>query len=313
MTRPMPLVSLVMPTFNQAEYLAGAIESVLAQTYPHIEFIVLDDGSTDDTPAVLRRYEGRLRTARHDNLGQAGTLNKGWSMSHGDILGYLSSDDVLKPTAVAESVQALRNEPDAIASYCDFELIDAYGRLVRPVTTQDFSARRLVEDLVCFPGPGAFFRRKAFEHCRGWNTSYRQVPDFDFWLRAQRLGHFVRIPISLAGYRIHEASASLGRIASARAEEIIDVVANYWRDNSTASSDARQIRASIAMSNLLAARSHFSAGRVSQGVTRVLAAWRLAPTRISDALAWRILIGGLFRRPYYGLRSWWLQVGRGEP
>ena len=101
----LPLVSIVTPTYNQAEYLAETIESVLAQDYPNIEYIVLDDGSTDSTPEVLNRYSGRVRWERHDNMGQARTLNKGWAMSRGEFIGYLSSDDLLLPDAISKLVE----------------------------------------------------------------------------------------------------------------------------------------------------------------------------------------------------------------
>ena len=85
-TRPMdslPLVSTVMPAYKQAQYLAQTIESVLAKDYPRIEYIVLDDGSTDRISAVLQQYAGRIRAAWHPNLAQARTLNKGWGMARG--------------------------------------------------------------------------------------------------------------------------------------------------------------------------------------------------------------------------------------
>ena len=88
-----PLVSIVTPTYNQAQYLAETIDSVLEQDYPNVEYIVLDDGSTDDTSSVLERYNGLIRHERHANMGQARTLNCGWAMTNGQIIGYLSSDD----------------------------------------------------------------------------------------------------------------------------------------------------------------------------------------------------------------------------
>jgi glycosyltransferase involved in cell wall biosynthesis len=301
-----PLVSIVMPTFNQDRYLAQAIESVLAQTYANVELIVLDDGSTDETSSILERYEGRLTFQRHANMGQAATLNKGWAMSQGTVLGYLSSDDALEPTAVAASVSALLDEPVAVATYCDFMLMDDAGRPVRAVRTEPFDARRLVEDLICLPGPGALFLRSAYLACGGWNARYRQVPDFDFWLRLHRLGPFVRVPNVLARYRIHEQSASLRLVPAERSDEIIDVVAAYWRAIGPGDADAR--RASAAMSMLLAARSHFSAGRVGAALSRVFRAWAVDPRRAAQALSWRILVGGFVRRPFYAARRLWLEL-----
>src|SRR5207247_391526 len=98
-TNTYPLVSIVTPAYNQAEYLAETIESVLAQDYPNLEYIVLDDGSTDHTREVLKKYDGKLRWESHKNMGQARTLNEGWRKANGVYIGYLSSDDILYPGA----------------------------------------------------------------------------------------------------------------------------------------------------------------------------------------------------------------------
>ena len=79
----LPLVTIVTPTYNQADYLAETIDSVLAQDYPNIEYIVIDDGSTDHTMEVLKQYEGRIHWERQSNMGQAATLNQGWAMAKG--------------------------------------------------------------------------------------------------------------------------------------------------------------------------------------------------------------------------------------
>jgi glycosyltransferase involved in cell wall biosynthesis len=88
-----PLVSIVVPAYNHADYLKECIESILAQDYPRVELIVLNDGSTDMTPAILLAYGDRFRWENQANMGQSATLNKGWAMASGDILAYLSADD----------------------------------------------------------------------------------------------------------------------------------------------------------------------------------------------------------------------------
>jgi|CXWL01.1.fsa_nt_gi glycosyltransferase involved in cell wall biosynthesis len=299
--RALPRVSLVTPTFNQARYIEASVRSVLAQTYDAIEYIVIDDGSTDDTVEILRSFGDQIRWLSQPNAGQARTLNRGWAMATGDIIGYLSSDDLLKRDAVATAVKALAERPEAVACYCDFDLIDEFGRRVRSVQTQDFSRALLARDLVCLPGPGAFFRRSALVRTGGWNADLTQVPDFDFWLRLSRLGDFARVPINLADYRIHSESASYRRTSAAQSDEIIRVVAAYWSDAEVAV--AQDATASNAMAHLISARSHFSSGRAALGVGRMLQAWRLAPLRALQPLPWRILAGGLLRRMYYGLRA----------
>ncbi len=122
MTMPI-FVSIVTPVFNQESFIAQAIESVLAQDYPHIEYIVIDDGSTDGTPDVIARYAGKVITMRHPNMGQVRSLNKGWAGCRGQILGYLSADDVLLPSAVSHAVTLLEAEPDTVMVYSDWILL----------------------------------------------------------------------------------------------------------------------------------------------------------------------------------------------
>ena len=130
-----PLVSIVTPVYNQAEYLAATMESVLAQDYPALEYIVIDDGSSDASLALAQRlaaaHPGRITVLTQANAGQAATLNRGWGLARGEILAYLSSDDCLCPGAVTAMVHALRAQPAASVAYCDFWLIDAHGKRLR--------------------------------------------------------------------------------------------------------------------------------------------------------------------------------------
>lgn len=298
------LVTLVTPAYNQAEYLRETLESVLRQAHAEVEYLVLDDGSTDGTAEVLGAYSERLSWESQSNMGQSATLNKGWLRAKGDIIGYISSDDLLEPDAVAEAVRVLQQHPEVVAVYCDFELIDAKGARIRTVHTREYSEREMVEDLVCFPGPGAFFRRSVFAEIGGWNAQLRQVPDFDFWLRLSQHGLFQRIPKVLAHYRIHEDSASYRPTTPERSDEIIAVTQALWqtqgaRLRAQGYSQAR----SLSMAQLIAARSHFASSRLLRGLSAVGKAWRLAPARLLDGLAWRILIGGLVRRPIYFVRT----------
>src|SRR5262245_18951107 len=126
-----PLVSIVIPACNHARSVSQAVRSVLGQDYPRVELIVLDDGSTDNTREVLTRLPGAFRWESHANVGQAQTLNKGWQMARGDILAHLSAYDALAPGATSAAVSALAANPEAVATYCDFELIDPASRMIR--------------------------------------------------------------------------------------------------------------------------------------------------------------------------------------
>jgi glycosyltransferase involved in cell wall biosynthesis len=300
----LPRVSIVTPAYNQAEYLAAAMRSVLAQDYPALEYIVIDDGSRDGSLAVAQaiaaEHPGRVQVLTQPNAGQAATLNRGWALASGQILAYLSSDDLLCPGAVTTMVNALQAHPDWGVAYCDCWLIDASGRRVREHIAQDFDVRAMQVDLVCHPGPAAFFRRDVFEANGGWDVRRRQVPDFEFWLRASRRFHFARVPEHLAEYRIHEGSASFQAMSPERADEIVEVVQGFWHGQAL----TPDIRASLARAHSIAAKNHAQAGRPGRALVHLAGAMKSRPAIALAPWLWRQLLVGFTRRLYYrALRS----------
>ncbi|MEZ9424129.1 glycosyltransferase family 2 protein [Vibrio lentus] len=290
-----PLVSIITPTYNQAEYLPETIESVLLQDYPNIEYIVIDDGSTDNTISVLDKYKGKVRFISHENMGQANTLNKGWSIANGEYLAYLSSDDKLNKNAISELVAAAKEAGIISVVYPDFNLIDDKSNIIRECKTENFDKERMTVDLVCQPGPGALFSRELFYRLSGWNSELRQTPDFDFWIRSVDLATFKRVPKNLAEYRIHESSASFSRMSIERADEIINVMSSYWSGE----------RNNISLSNayLLSTRQHAQAGRYVLSFKRLVKAFELHPKNIFIFSNWKMIFSGSVRRYVYILKS----------
>jgi len=281
-----PLVSIVTPTYNQATYVAETIESVLAQDYPNIEYLVLDDGSTDDTPSVLCQFNGRVHWERHANIGQAATLNKGWQQCRGKYLSYLSSDDRLLPRAISALVEAIESRPDVSVVYCDFDVIDKHGAFVRSLTSADFDHRQLVEELNCQPGVGALFRRAVFDQAGGWNPALRKIPDYEFWLRAARLGPFLRVPQTLSQYRVHEESASIRPLPYDRSMEIVTTMRGYWQGDMSSAAARR----SIGRAHYSAAKSHAQSGRPLAALRNFLVSCGLRPRQVIQRSAWRGLL-----------------------
>ena len=137
------MVSILIPTHNREEFLAEAIESVLAQDYPALELLVLDDGSTDGTPEIAERYArshpSAFRWTRHENMGQARTLNRGFELARGELLGYLSDDDALVPGAVTAVAGALIEDPEAVVAYPAWHYVDEQGEIVDTYTPIEYS------------------------------------------------------------------------------------------------------------------------------------------------------------------------------
>jgi len=300
----MPLVSVVIPAYNHGRYLDAAIESVLGQDYPHVELIVLDDGSTDGTRDVLARHGGRFRWETQENMGQAATLNKGWAMARGELLGYLSADDLLLPGAVRLSVQCLQKHPDAAGCYCDFNLIDPDSRVVRRVSTPEFSYADMLVNVTCPPGPGAFFRRTALERAGGWDPALRQMPDYDFWLRMGLQGRLIRVPEVLAAFRVHEASQTFGRTTAARAAEPALIVSRLFERPGLAPEVAALKERAVSNACLVSAQLHLRAGRYQEAGSCVRRAWRLCRRNVASWNALRLAFNALFNRIGHRLYRW---------
>lgn len=224
-----PKVTVVTPTYNRADLVVATIESVLAQDYPDIELIVLDDGSKDRTLEVLARYAGRARIYDHPNMGESRTVNRGFSLATGDVITVLSSDDLLAPEAVSAAVDRLASEPGLVGVYGDWDLIDVEGRRLGHVTAPDWDYRRMVATFMNFPaGPGAFFRREVLDRVGGRDPTFRYIADFDFWLRVGLVGPVARLQRTVASYRIHGASATVAATGLAMAAEYPRLVDKFF-------------------------------------------------------------------------------------
>jgi hypothetical protein len=208
-----PTVSIVVPTYNRAGYVESAVNSLLEQDYPSLEVIAIDDGSADETSAVLERIAERtpperFRWWRHDNVGQSETLNRGWAEARGDLLGYLSSDDVLLPGATRRLVEVAVEHPDAEVVYPWYRVIDEDDRTVRTIRSPQHTFVDAVRWGLCMPGAGTLFRRSLLDRVGGWNPDNSRCPDFEWYLRA-RDARFCLVPEVLATWRAHDGSASL--------------------------------------------------------------------------------------------------------
>jgi glycosyltransferase involved in cell wall biosynthesis len=191
----MHLVSVVIPCHNYGRFLAAAIESVLAQAYPDIEVIVVDDGSTDDSAAVATRYS-QVVCLRQQNLGAGGAANRGLDEAKGEFVLFLDADDELTPNAVESHVQCLLERPDCAFVYGHQEFIDENASVV---TTKPHRSARLQTCLQVDPypqmlrtnnalrAPGAIlFRTEAVKGVGGFALDVGNAQDLDLNLRIVR-------------------------------------------------------------------------------------------------------------------------------
>jgi len=224
-----PLVTVITPAYNRADFIGEVIESVLNQGYPNLEYIVLDDGSKDNTCDILRKYSDRIIWESHANLGETRTVNKGIFKGHGDIFCIVNSDDPLLPGALHAAVAFMNARPDILVAYPNWVKIGPKSEWLEDVYLPEYDYFYMVRQHHCIVGPGAFIRRRAFELAGGGrDPEFRYVADFEFWLRAGLYGSFARIPDKLATFRVHPDSASKAATGRRMANEHIRLMDKYF-------------------------------------------------------------------------------------
>lgn len=282
-----PLVSIIIPAYNHANYLDEAIQSVLKQDYPNIELIVLDDGSTDNTREILGKYGDAFQWESHKNMGQANTLNKGWQMSKGEVLSYLSADDALLPHAVSTSLKHLHD--NIVLTYCDFNLIDPASKTIRRVFAPEFNYVDLFRKCICHPGPGVFMTRKAFEKAGLWNSSFRQMPDYDYWLRLGLVGNFKRIPEVLAAFRVHDESQTHAKADERKADESVNIIQGFIKNQKLAAWLEAYANEALSNAHLISAQLHIRANRYMRGIENLKKAFSLYPRLFFSLRTYRVI------------------------
>ena len=207
-----PLVSAILPVFNGAEFIADAIESVLNQTYQPIECIVVDDGSTDETADVVRRYAPDVRLLQQTNQRVARARNNGAAQAAGRLLAFLDADDTWAPERVERQWEVLANRPELGAVVCATQVVDGFGNPTRVIEqSPDLS----VEDLLLWrsgavsSSSNLLIRRETFDEVGGFDERLTASEDWMMTLRLLSRGALTAIPDPLVRYRVHGANWSL--------------------------------------------------------------------------------------------------------
>lgn len=295
-----PRVCIVIPAYNHADYLEEAIESVLAQDYSEIELIVINDGSTDHTAKVLEQYEDIAFVVHQENMGQSRSLELGWSMATGHILGYLSADDCLRAGMVTRIVEAMEQKPEVVACYPDFSLFDSASRPIRRVSLAEFDYEKMFSTTTCPIGPGAFFRSTVYEKVGPWNSVYRQMPDYDFWLRVGLLGQIIHIPEDLALFRVHDGSQSHSVPNSEQADEPSQIACLHVERAGDRFSEAVRNRG-LASAHLMSAQLHLRAGRLVAARNAIKKAYSYERGQVYSVLTFRRFLNAVGSRALHKL------------
>lgn len=225
----LPRLSVVMPVYNGRLFLTAAIESVLSQTFTDLEFIIVNDGSTDGTSHVLRRYarqDERIRVINQENAGVSSSLNRGDRAARGVYIARMDADDVCMPSRLEQQMRHLETHPECVLVGGQVRLINAEGRPIcnnsMPPSGPEGNMRRLVrthqaiEDALLkqqwpLVHPAVMVRRQALLDIGGYNEWYRTNQDADLFLRLAEVGKLFNLDTTVLEYRRHGGQTTANR------------------------------------------------------------------------------------------------------
>ncbi|MBA2883005.1 glycosyltransferase involved in cell wall biosynthesis [Desulfosalsimonas propionicica] len=203
-----PLVSVIIPTYNRAELLPDAIESVMQQTYPEFEVIVVDDGSTDDTAAIMSQWSDRITYIRREiNEGRSAVVNLAVNIAQGNFIAILDSDDVWLPHKLKRQVEVFKHFPECGAVGGGAMYMDLSGRpFGKAMIPSEIIEYKKFAVSMCLPGSHSneIMRREAFEKVGGLDVALRRAQDYDFWLKLIRQYPIRAVPEVLMYKRAHQ-------------------------------------------------------------------------------------------------------------
>lgn len=203
-----PLVTIVTPSFNKGPYIEETILSIRNQTYSHLEHIVIDGGSTDETLAILRNYSGELVWISEPDNGQSDAINKGWRLAKGDIIAYLNADDTYLPNTIEIAVNFFLKHPETGMLYGDGILSDEKGKHLMIFTAGEFNLKNLVFCKDNILQPAVFLRKTVFENVGDVDVNLHLAMDLDYWIRTGILYTISYIPEQLAMAKIYRDAKS---------------------------------------------------------------------------------------------------------
>jgi glycosyltransferase involved in cell wall biosynthesis len=204
------LISIVTPSFNQDRYIEETIQSVLSQDYPHIEYMIVDGGSTDDTVNVIKKYESKLAWwVSERDKGQTDAINKGFARANGDILAWINSDDTYEPGAFRSAVKYFQEHPDVGMIYGDCSYINESGKVIGKFNSAQTNYRYLRQGYTHIPQQTMFFRADLWKEAGPLDPSFYFAMDYDLWTRIASRAQIRYIPQTWANFRLHTSGKTI--------------------------------------------------------------------------------------------------------
>ena len=218
-----PLVSIITPSYNQAQYLEDTIQSVIQQDYPNLEYIIIDGASTDGSQEIIEKYKDKLAwSVSEPDQGQADAINKGFKKANGEIIAWLNSDDLYLPGVIFSAVEAFQKNPTAGVIYGNAVSADAKGRLLNELRFSDWNTLDFLQfKIIC--QPAVFMKRSFVEEVGFLDSTYHFFLDHQLWIRLSRETDFVHNPEIWAVSRYHPEAKNV-TMASKCGQEVIRIL-----------------------------------------------------------------------------------------
>jgi glycosyltransferase involved in cell wall biosynthesis len=205
-----PKISIVTPSFNQGKYLEETILSVLNQDYPNVEYIIMDGGSTDHSPKIIKKYSSRLSYYEiNKDKGQSDAINKGLSKATGEIITWIGSDDLLSPHALTKVADTFSGLPPSVGLVHGNTLLFTDKKILRIDKGYALQNHERYLSGMSFPQPSTFIRKTYLDEAGMLNINYHYGMDYDLFSRLSVLCEFHYIDEQLSKYRLHKDSKSL--------------------------------------------------------------------------------------------------------
>jgi len=226
-------LSVITAVYNGSDYIEETVNSVLkCCSGIDFEYIVLNDGSTDNTLEILKKYGNKIRIINKSNSGESDSVSIGFKEASGDLLLVVSADDPLFTERLfINTFEQFNQNENLMAIYPDWQMVDAVGTVIKVIKVPDYSDELLIGRCITLPGPGVIFRRSAALKLKGRNPKWVYVGDYDFWLRLSRLGEIRHRPEVLAQWRHHTTSTSISKRGLEMAQERIRIVEDFLANN----------------------------------------------------------------------------------
>ncbi|HIE24970.1 MAG TPA: glycosyltransferase [Anaerolineales bacterium] len=209
----LPLVSIITPSFNQVPFITATIDSVLSQDYPHIEYIIVDGGSTDGSVDIIKSYADKLAWwVSEKDKGQTDAIDKGFARANGQILAWLNSDDTYEPGAISAAVDFLMKNPKVGLVYGDCNLIDEKGLKFGEFNAAQTDLSKLQRGYVHIPQQASFWRAELWKEVAPLDDSFFFAMDYDLWTRLAKISELRYLPgETWANFRLHSDAKSIAQ------------------------------------------------------------------------------------------------------